>query len=157
MHIRIKGYTFQITEPFQAGTVLTKGEAQALNGLRAENIQNNLREIVGEETAKLGQGELLPQGTLDSLQLRLTSYDLGYQFVEKHTPRPRKGDIEAEARSIAEEQVASQYRQAGVIAWTLEALEADISTMEKLPAVLEEARARVTAKRAAMQGNIEDL
>lgn len=156
MQIRIKGYTFQLSAPFVEGTVLTKAEAQALNDLRAENIQNNIRRMISDATARLPEGELLPQAELDELQSKLTQYDLSYQFVEKHQPRPRIGDIEAEARAVAKERAEAELRQLGTEAGEGE-LEQMISEMERLPAVLEEARQRVSARRLAIAGSLSDL
>lgn len=158
MQTRIKGYTFQISEPFQAGTVLTKGEAQALNDLRVENISNNLRKLVAEATAELPDGQLLPTGTLTELQARITKYDLGYQFAEKMASRPRRGDIELTTREVAEELVQARLRQAGIeMSSDDPGLETAIREAEGLPQVLEEARARVTARRSATSGALEDL
>lgn len=156
MHIRIKGYTFQLTEPYTQGTVLTKGEAQALNILRAENIQNNLRSAVVEALSGLEPNELLPAEVLATLQTTMTKYDLSYQFLEKHSQRPKRGDIELAIREVAEERVMSQSRQAG-LELPPETFESEVGLMEQLPAVIEEARARVSARRRATTGSLADL
>lgn len=156
MQIRIKGYTFTLSEPFRDGTVLTKAEAQALNDLRAENIQNNLRKLVAEATAELAQGELLSEARIVDIQGKLTKYDLAYTFVEKHIPRPRRGDIEAAARELAEERVGASLRQQEITV-SPDELEFMIAEVEGLPAIIDEARALVSARRRAVQGSLEDL
>lgn len=157
MQIRIKGYTFTLSEPFSAGVVITKGEAQALNALRAENIQNNLRELVNAELAVLGHGELIPAGKLVEIQSKLTSYDQGYQFVEKHSSKLRIGDIEVEARAIALERVEEQLRVAEHDPLVGEELDRQVAAMAGLPSVIEEARVRVAAKRRALNDGLADL
>lgn len=156
MQTRIKGYTFTISEPFQSGTIITKGEAQALNDLRVENIANNLRKLVNDQVALLAPGAQLSETVLAELQAKFTEYDQNYRFLEKHVPRPRLGDIEEEARALARERAEEQARQAGQVL-TEEELEALGAEMEKLPAIREEARERVAAKRRVLAEAIEDL
>ena len=156
MQTRIKGYTFTISEPFQPGCVITKGEAQALNNLRVENIANSLRDRVDEAVAQLAPGEILSQATLDSIQARITAYDIAYQFLEKHQPRVRLGDIEAAAREVARERVEAAQR-AQELQLSEEELEAQVLANEGLPAVLEEARVRVAARRKALTESLSDL
>ncbi len=156
MQIRIKGYTFNLSEPFQPGTVITKGEAQALNDLRSENIQNNTRKLVAEATATLAEGELLSQDTLAQIQSKITQYDQGYSFLEKHQPRPRVGDIEAEARQVALEIVEAAARREGITLSESE-LEQHVAQRATLPLVIEAARDRVAVKRRAMAGGLDAL
>lgn len=144
MQIRIKGYTFRLSEPFQPGTVITKAEAQALNDLRAENIQNNFRKLVNAATAGLPPEHLLEQDAIRQLQEKLTEYDVGYQFLEKPGTRARLGDIEAEARVIAKGREES-------------ATETRLSELAETEEVLEEARKRVMARRRALSGGLADL
>jgi len=157
MKIRIKGYTFTLSEPFQAGTVINKAEAQALNSLRSENIQNNLRSMVEKAGAGLGPNELIPTETLVEIQAKLTEYDLAYQFAEKKQPRSRLGDIEEEARVIARERVQIELNrdELGGASWTEEQIEFQVNQYAELPAVIEEARQRVQARRSAL--SLSDL
>lgn len=156
MQVRIKGYTFQLSEPFEAGGVLTKGEAQALNSLKAENVSNNLRKLVSDAVAGLPEGELLAEDTIAGIQATITNYDLAYQFPEKHQPRLRVGDIEAEARAIAEARVDSKVRNTGA-ELSPETRELLVAEMSELPAVVEEARLVVTARRRAISGGLDSL
>ncbi len=151
MQIRIRSYSFNITEPFQAGTVISKAEAQALCDLRAENIQNNTRRWVAELTDSLAPGQLLPQATLDALQARITEYDLQYQFGEKNG-RPRIGELEKVARQVARERLEAAGHPSD-----LEGYEDLVDEQSKLPAVMEEARERVAATRKVLSEGLEGL
>ncbi len=156
MQIRIKSYTFSLSEPFQPGTVITKAEAQALNDLRSENIQNNLRKAVADAVAVLGPDELLSQEALAELQAKFTAYDNSYTFTERHTPKPRLGDIEAEARAVARERVEVLARRVGE---TLSEADVDaaVAEMAGLPAIVEEARMRVSARRRVLGEGLDSL
>lgn len=158
MSIRIKGYSFQLSAPYGAGTVLTRGEAQALNNLRAENIQNNIRKLVVDATAELLPGQLLEPGKLAELQAKITQYDRGYQFLEKHSPKPRVGEIELETRAVAQERVEAALRAEGLEDSTSPAeLEELIQAQLELPAVIEEARARVATRHRVLSEGLGDL
>jgi hypothetical protein len=156
MQIRIRSYPFTLAEPFRAGTVLTKGEAQALNALRAENIRNNVARVVHEAIAVLPEGTLLASETLAQLQARITQYDLSYQFLERHEPKARPGAIEAEARAIAQDGVLARRRQAGETLEGPEA-EAEIDFASQSDAVLALARARVEARARVSASALEEL
>lgn len=155
MHFRIKGYTFQLASPYSEGHRLTAGEAQALNDLRTENIQNNFRPHVNSQVEKLGPGELLAQSVLDALQAKLATYDSSYKFNEKAT-RNRIGDIEAEAKIVAREKLAAES-QSSEAQFSDDQIEALLAEWANLPAVIEEARIRVQARRSALTGGMESL
>lgn len=157
MQIKMKGYSFDLTEPFAEGSLLTKGEAQAMNRLRAENISNNLRPLVTDAIAGLPEGELISAPLLVEIQSKLTNYDLSYQFLEQHQPRARVGDIEAEAWQLAAARVDSQIRESGGLPEETPGREALIAEMERLPAVVEEARQLVGARRRALAGGLDSL
>lgn len=150
---RIKGYTFSLSHPFEPGHQLTAGEAQALNDLRTENIQNNFRGFVNEQISRLAPGQLLPQSTLDALQLQLTTYDQTYRFNEKST-RSRTGDIEREALAVARERTLSSPDTSSL---SKEALDDLVKVWAELPAIKEEARLRVSANRSALAGGMDSL
>ena len=80
--------------------MLTEGEAQALNALRAENIRNNVDQIVVRCIA--------PDGTLSAedqveLQEIVAGYDQRYQFRARAPAQARPSAIEIAARELAEE------------------------------------------------------
>lgn len=149
--IRFKGYTFAISEPYTEGHSLTAGEAKALNDLRTENIGNNFRSKVNDQIAQLEPGGLLLQHVLDHLAVELAEYDSTYKFSEKGT-RTKLGDIEREIIAVARERAAAQ---AGEVA--LEDLAELVESFKSLPAVREEARSRVAARRSALSGGMESL
>lgn len=109
MQIRIRQYTFTLSEPYRAGHVINAAEAQAMNSLRAENVRNNMAKVVGDELAVLPEGTLLSASAQAELQARITDYDGKYQFVERHRPAAGLGPIEKEALTIAEERVRARY------------------------------------------------
>lgn len=113
MQIRIRQYTFTLSEPYRAGHVINAAEAQAMNSLRAENVRNNMAKVVGDELAVLADGKLLSAEQQAELQARITDYDGKYQFVERHRPAAGLGPIEKEALTIAEERVRARFAQAG--------------------------------------------
>lgn len=151
MQLTIKGYTFNLTAPYSEGHKLTAGEAQALNDLRRENIGNNFRPQVAEQVARIGTGDLLSQSALDGLQASLTAYDQSYRFAEK-SGRSRLGDLDIEARVVATERARQQGHSL-----SSEQINALVEEFVKLPAVLEEARTRVAARRSALAGGMESL
>lgn len=153
MQVRIKGYTFSLAAPYSEGHSLTAGEAQALNDLRTENIQNNFRTLVNEQVARLEPGQLLAQSVLDGLSAKLAEYDSGYKFNEK-SGRNRLGDIELEIQLVAVERATLQIAQ---LAESPDKLAELVAEFIHLPAVKEEARSRVAARRSVLSGGIESL
>lgn len=157
MQVRIKGYAFSLAEPYAEGHRLTASEAKAVNDLRAENIQNNFRSKVNAAVANLAPGELLPQAVIDGLKAELADYDQKYTFAEK-VGRSRLGDLEQAALAVAAERVQAQLIATGsqhsIISEEAQKLIAETAL---LPAVVEEARARVTARRSALSGGMESL
>lgn len=156
MQIRIKSYEFHLTEPFTPGTVITRGEAQALNGLRAENIQDAVRKLVNQEIERLQPDELIPADRLETLREKISAYDREYKFTERHNGRVKLGSIEAEARQVARERVEAAASRLE-LDLSSEELERQIALHEKLPSVEEEARQRVQATRRVLNEGLSDL
>lgn len=154
--IRIKQYSFELSDPFAEGTVLTRAEAQALNALRAENIRNNMARAVEKETAKLLDGQLLSPEALAALQETISTYDRNYQFPSRHQPRPRKGELDLVTEEVARERVEAQARQDGT-ALNEATLVARTVEFCLLPAVQEEARRRLAERQSVAMGSLEDL
>lgn len=149
MQLLIKGYSFQLSAPYNEGHSLTSGEASALNDLRKENIQNNFRSQVADQTSNLALGELLPQNILDGLQAKLTEYDQTYKFAEK-SGRNRLSDIDLEIGIVAAERARAQAEDPAQLPGL-------IAEFIGLPAVREEARSRVAARRSALAGGMDSL
>lgn len=156
MIIRIKQYTFKIDEPFVEGSILNAGEAQALNGLRAENIRNNVTRMVQDEVAVLEEGELLPVEVLDGLQARITEYDTKYQFMLKHTSNRTLGALDAEAQKIASEVLAERASAEGLV-FKVGEYRAEVAKLAASEPIQKRARQALGAKQAIATSSIEDL
>lgn len=155
--LRIQGYLFTIQQPFSSGHFCTEGEAQALNGLLAENVSNNLRDEVKKVVELLSPGEVLGEAQEAALQAKFDTYTANYQFLVKHVSRYAKGIIEAEAHQLALEKLEGECRANG--------MEFDTVTRDRLlaeysalPYIREEARERAGAKSRALAGKtLEEL
>lgn len=156
VQIRIRGYQFDLQAPYSEGHQLTLGEAQALNVLRGENIQNNVRKAVVDAAANLQQGVLLAPQVLADLQVLISKYDSRYQFPVRHSPRERVGEIEVEVRAVAEERAETHFRGLGIEPSAAAMAEMALR-FAGMPSVHEEARQRVTARRAVTGRALEDL
>lgn len=155
MKIRIQQYQFDITEPYQPGQVLTAETAQALNGLRADNIRNNMRRAVHSAVDRCGSG-LLPAEVLAELQSAIAKHDREYQFQARPEARALSGTLEAEIRAVALERVEAQVRQQGREASSAE-IEAMVPSFAELPGVQAEARKRMGTRLAVAKSSMEDL
>lgn len=144
----ISGYSFRLAAPYRAGSVLTLAEAQALNALRAERVQTNVRQIVQRATAVLAQGELLAPGQVESVQTAITDYDSRFAFVERHEPRPRLSALDREVELIAIEQAKAAHRRLAPEAHSAEQFEQLVTNYRKATWVQDEARRRIAAKTA---------
>lgn len=137
-------YAFLVTAPYSEGHLLTKAEAQALNVVRMENIQNNLRQAFANEAAS-STDNVLSLEALDRIQLIVTKYDESYQFVEIHETKEKPDALEREAKAIAIGRMEEGTSEAEI-----EALAATID-------VLAEARERLEAKAKIAKSSLEDL
>ncbi len=156
MQIRIRHYVFNLSEPYQPGTVLTAGEAQALNGLRAENIRNNVARAILDEVAALASGEMLPPETLQALQLVIDQYAAGYQFILRHEPRTRPGLIDREARELATDRVIEERRRTGEPTEGA-SVEAEIELLTRTSTIQDLARRRIAQRQAIAASAMEEL
>lgn len=150
-NIRIRQYTFELTDVFATGHQITEAEAFALNTLRAENIRNNVSRKVLEEAEKLPYGTLLPVALLETLQSYITDYADTYQFALPTVVKNRVGALEREIQYVAEIAVA-QVMEVTDPGW-----DAALERAKGLPEIKEEARRRLEAKQAIAQSSIEEL
>lgn len=108
----INGETFQISQPYIAGHILTEIEAKVLNQVRSENIGNNMRESVKEalEAREKGDGS-----KYDALAGLVAAYDAEYTFASGGGGgTSRKLDpIEREAKALAEAYVREDLKKKG--------------------------------------------
>jgi plasmid stability protein len=156
VQIRLRHYSFTISEPYAAGHSLSPAEAQALNSLRAENIRNNVAKLVTDAVAVLPDGALLPPDIVAQLQDRIAAYDTGYEFVLKHTSGLKPGSIEAEARNIARDHLLIEARRAGTDLSDSE-LAAQITELLKAEWVQLAAREKVARRQAISTSALEEL
>ena len=158
MHFSISHYSFELSEPYEAGGVLTLGEAQALNALRAENIREMVRRSFAGYIAQHGDAEglLSPEGILD-FQREVETIDSLYQFKARVTkPRPRNGTLEAEIRLVAEEAVGSLVRARG-LDLSPSMFDAQVRGFSVREDIQAEARRRLSARLKATRESIDDI
>lgn len=100
----IDGESFNISQPYAEGHVCTAAEAKTLNQTRAENIGNNLRELVKEAKKKRDAGDATDFNGLADV---IAKYDAEYTFsMGGGGGTSRKMDpIEREAHKIATETI----------------------------------------------------
>lgn len=154
--IRIRGYQFSVKAPYQLEEPMGEAEVCQLNDLRADNIRNNMTKPVVDAIAALPPDSMLSPAELLALQAKITAYDNTYALQLKHQARPRVGQIEAEARVIAEERLDAQLREAG-LAVPAEEYTKLLAEMIQLESVQQLARERLAAKRSVVAGTLEDL
>lgn len=154
--IRIRQYEFSLSEPFAEGTVITEGEAQALNGLRAENIRNRMARVVANATASLDEGELLSTEAVAELQAQITRYDSRYQFVKRHVANATTTVIASEAKAIAEAELAMQQQALG-LQLDPDELAAELERLIASERVQQQARARASRRLVVSQQALEEL
>jgi hypothetical protein len=108
LSIRIRNYTFTLAPRFAEGTVLTLGEAQAMNQLFCENVRNNTDQWVIAELDRAPAGATLSQAQINDLQERIRQYAEAYQFLPRGSNRLRQSAVEVEMIEIVEVLVAEQ-------------------------------------------------
>ena len=108
----IAGESFSVSQPYEAGHVLTEAEAKALNQTRAENIGNNLRETVKEALAKRDGGDT---SAMETLQELVAKYDSAYTFSMGGggVSTRRLDPVEREAKAIATEIIKADLAAKG--------------------------------------------
>lgn len=154
--IRIRQYSFKLSTPYGQGHQLSLAEAQALNSLRAENIRNNVSKIVLDEVAILAEGQLLSSQKLEYLQQQITEYDLSYQFVTKHTPARRPGQLEIEAKIVATDLVLERCH-AKQLSLSDADFQAEVEFLQTTDEVQDKARTRIAARSQIAASAVEDL
>lgn len=137
-------YAFSVEAPYAEGHRLTLGEAQALNQLRAENIQDIMRSVFAETAAKSTEMILLDDAVAQ-VQAAIDAYDTKYQFVERHEPRERLDSLEREALRLARGRAAE------------DATEEQIKALASDPELLAEAREHLEAQARVANSALEDL
>ena len=101
---RIRNHSFSFVRQYLPGHVLTEEEAEALTGLLAENVRNNVDQWVVE---KLGESGMLDQPTHSALQDRIATYAEGYKFKVKNK-KTSLTPLDVLVQALAEEQVRAE-------------------------------------------------
>jgi hypothetical protein len=105
--ITIQGQTFRVPVRYQAGHVLTDGEAGALNQTLHENLRNNFAKRVSD-----GIEAGVP---LETLQQQLDDYASEYQFGQRTGGGGFRGDpVMTLAMNIARELVRQAIKTKGL-------------------------------------------
>lgn len=162
----IEGLTFEISQPYTAGHVLTEAEAKTLNQTRSENIGNNLRQAIKDAIAKRDSGDATD---FDSLSQTVADYDRDYTFsMGGGGASTRKLDpIEREARAVAREYIKARLAEKGrkiTVApegmtkdeWN-EKVEGQIESLITQDAVLKLAKKRVAQKQQSVDAALGEL
>ena len=156
MQIQIRHYEFDLSSPYSPGKPMTKGEAQALNSLRAERIRSQgaklFARLAPDGAILIPTHEALLRGKIEEL-------DRDYQFpLDKQASRPKSGTIESEAQFIAREQAEEWARGCNADAMPKEE-EIERVAVERatMPSVLDEARRRVEARRRIVASSLAEL
>jgi hypothetical protein len=106
--ITIQGLTFEVSQPYAAGHVVTEMEAMALNQTRAENIRNNFAKTVKDAQAEDGS---VTDDQKKALAKELAEYDKQYEFS---VGGGRSLDpIQKEAKIIATQLVDAKIAKSG--------------------------------------------
>ncbi len=146
----IQGFNFEISQPYEAGHVLTEAEARVLNQTRSENIGNNVRAKLKEQIEAGATPEALAQIVYER--------DAEYVFTLANVGESRKLDpYEAEAQKIAREMLKAHLGQTGrklTVApegttedeWK-EKIGAEVDRIAQSDQVLKAAKSRVDARR----------
>lgn len=75
--VTIAGHVFAVPLRYEAGHVITEGEASALNQTLCENVRNNLAPKLKKEQDALAEGTSL---NADEWQAKVTEYGTSYEF-----------------------------------------------------------------------------
>lgn len=102
----IDGESFEISQPYVAGHVLTEAEAKAMNQLRSENIGNNMRKAVKDAKEK---------GDTSGLVELVAKYDSEYTFAlgGGGSASKKLDPYEREAQKIAKELLKAKLAASG--------------------------------------------
>lgn len=139
----IAGHEFQISQPYEAGYVLTEVDAKVLNQVRSENIANNMRKAVKEAEEA---------GTLSEVASKVAEYDAEYTFAMPSTGAAKRvvDPVEREARKLAREAIKAQLAKDGRKIKDIDAekLETAIETVAAKDEILKLARKAVKDREA---------
>lgn len=107
----INGISFEISQPFVEGHVLTALEAKVLNQTRSENVGNNVRAKI-KEMQEPEDGSA-PKSEAE-IRAYVTEFDAGYEFRTASEGSGKSRDpYEVEARKIARDLLKEHLASTG--------------------------------------------
>lgn len=158
MSLTIQNIAFECAAPYSEGHVMTKAEAAVLNQTRAENLRNNFAGVIRKKMDELSKEEPprteLSEEELSSLAEQFSAYEDSYEFQGKRTARAPVDPVKREANRIAKDAITAALSAKGITVKQLVEgkMEELISQyLDRNPSVLEEAKARVAASKAAAE------
>jgi len=109
----INGLSFELTQPYAEGHVLTALEARVLNQTRSENIGNNVRQRIKDMLE--GGTEAYPQPASEAdIRAYVTEFDAAYEFrTASEGGRTSRDPYEVEARKIARDLLKDHLAASG--------------------------------------------
>lgn len=153
----INGISFNISQPYAEGHVLTALEARVLNQTRAENVGNNVRQRIKDMLE--GGTEDYPSPVPEAdIRAYVTEFDAAYEFRSaSEGTRTSRDPYEVEARKIArellKESLASTGRKITVAPEGLtedewkDKVDTEIDRIASIPDILAAAKKNVDAKK----------
>lgn len=159
----INGISFPISQPYEAGHVLTELEAKVLNQTRSENVGNNVRAKIKEMLEPEDGSAPTPES---EIQAYVAEVDAGYVFRSVSEGTGRTVDpYEREATKIARELIKAQLADKGRKLTTVpdgltedewkDKLNAEIERVASLDQVLKAATKAVDAKKKQADALLE--
>ncbi len=152
-NITIAGASFEISEPYVEGHVISAIEATRLNQLRGENIANNMRKGVKAAVAS---------DNVDEMRREIVEYDNVYVFTAVSAGGRRTMDpVERECRAIARESIrkslADESPPRKLKDIDDEKLEAAIADISEREVVVKLAKKRVAEKQKLVETSMEGI
>lgn len=163
----INGLSFEISQPYAEGHVLTALEARVLNQTRAENVGNNVRQRIKDMLE--GGTDAYPQPVgEDEVRAYVSQFDQDYVFkTASEGGRTSRDPYETEARKIArellKEHLASTGRKITVAPEGLtddewkEKVDTEVDRIASTEGVLKAAAKNVDAKKKQSATLLESL
>jgi len=148
--ITIQGIAFKVSEPFAEGHVLKANEASVLNQTFAENIRNNCATMI--ESAKKESADKGTELNVGALQEAIDKYIAEYEFGANRGGSRTVDPVRREALTIAEAKVRDALKKKNVQIKSVGAeriREMAEQALAKFPAIMEQARAVVEARRGS--------
>ena len=151
MKIRVSHYSFHLSAPYSPGHLLGLAEAQALNALRAYEIQKRFTSRV---SAAAPAGSFLSTQAHRDLQQELDGIDAAWVFRERQEDRWAMLALDTLVWQVATEVASVRLRGRGASEDEIVAL---ARLLEPTDEVQDEARSRLAARERALAGALEDL